>query len=669
MNSLVDAAAAARATRPTNRRDLWLWINRFLGIHVPTARICKDHSPPFDILADQFFNRPSMSLVHGPRGAGKAQPLTSLVQTPRGPVRMGDLVIGSEVCTPDGGVATVLEIHEQGIVPTFRVTFTSGDAVECCESHLWEVSNRGCAWPSPKIVTTRYLANPNLAIRVSEPLKVPPHPIKFVIPKSVDLIGPRDCRCITISSPDGLYMTDHCVVTHNSFTSAIDTHLESRFYENNRTVILGGSLAQSRQIYDAIAKVTRDAKAPLGNDADTLLSLMKQEASYRNGSLVSILAASSTSVHGPHAPNLKLDEVDEIDPGIREEAMGMNMGMNGRSASVMMTSTWHRVGGPMATLMDRGRAGEFSVHSFCMFEVLERCEEKRSGKHLENCPQCPLVEWCHADRDQHPSGLPKAKRSFGHYPIDSLIQKTRATSRRVFESDYLCVAPSAQGAWYKQFNDRQHVDVTAEYNPSVPYHVSVDPGVCTGAVMFQVRQDQNGDYHVNVYADYYGEDTQGGAEKNAMNIRESSEERTGCSISYSRFSMDPNCGQRTAIGPTVRGEFEKVGCSGHNGKIETWPSGPGHQKTDGLMLIEALLEAADGSVFLKIHPRCRHLINAFKNYKRASKDGQWLDFPEDPQHPAEDLIDALAGGLKLELPYGRRPKNRYNTVHALDLFH
>ena len=50
---------------------------------------------------------------------------------------------------------------------------------------------------------------------------------------------------------------------------------------------------------------------------------------YRNGSQVSLLAASPTSVRGPHVPSLKLDEVDEIDPDIRESAMGMAMEKHG----------------------------------------------------------------------------------------------------------------------------------------------------------------------------------------------------------------------------------------------------------------------------------------------------------------------------------------------------
>ena len=98
----------------------------------------------------------------------------------------------------------------------------------------------------------------------------------------------------------------------------------------------------------------------------------------------------------------------------------------------------------MSTLIERGHAGEFPVATYCIFEVLERCPESRSGLNLENCPACPLLAWCHEDCDADPQGRPKAKRSQGHYAIDSLIQKVQATSLRVFEADYLCKLSSSE---------------------------------------------------------------------------------------------------------------------------------------------------------------------------------------------------------------------------------
>jgi hypothetical protein len=413
-----------------------------------------------------------------------------------------------------------------------------------------------------------------------------------------------------------------------------------------------------------LREVVLNGHGPTGrSDADTIARLLKNEVHYHNGSEVSILAASPTSVRGPHVPSLKLDEVDEIDPDIRESAMGMAMDIRGCRSSVLMTSTWHRVAGPMAELIDRGREGAFPVDTFCVFEVLERCPEERSGARLEKCPECPLVAWCHADRAADPSALPKAKRSSGHYTIDSLIQKVNAVSLRVFESDYLCLRPKAAGVWYSMFVETSHVNEAAEFNPGRPVHVAIDPGVHTGGVWFQTvpRLDGRG-HRVNVFADYFAEGLS--AESNARAIVEQSRQLCGIGMERLRVSMDPAGNARTAVGPTVRGEYERAGCRGKNG-LEAWPCSP---KADGLQLVEALLKSADGTVNLTVHPRCRRLITALRCYTRARRAEQWMDYPEDPQHPHEDLVDPLCGGLKLEFPQGRTPEPQLRRIPARSVF-
>lgn len=448
-----------------------------------------------------------------------------------------------------------------------------------------------------------------------------------------------------------------------SYLSAIETHLVSRFNPGAGTRILGGSLAQSAQIYEAIDEAIRKGSGPLGTDARAIISLGMTMARYRNGSSVKILAASATSVRGPHVPSLKLDEVDEIDDGLREEAMGMAMEKAGLRSSVLMTSTWHRVAGPMAALIERGHAGAFPVDTFCIFEVLETCPDSRSGPNLENCPDCPLVRWCHSDRGDHPSGLPKAKRSAGHYTIDALIQKVQVVSARVFESDYLCLRPKASGVWFTTFDEELHVKASADYDRYCPVHVAIDPGVHTGAIWMQHRQRSDGKgVRVNVFGDYFAEGLS--AEVNAKAIAERTVELCEVNTRRMRVSMDPAGSARTAVGPTVRGEYERSHLTGRNG-LESWPAG---KKADGLQLIEALLKSADGTVNLTIHPRCKRLILAFQSYARARRQNQWMDFAEDPQHPHEDMIDPLAGALKLEFPDGRTPPPNLRSVHVSNLY-
>lgn len=447
-----------------------------------------------------------------------------------------------------------------------------------------------------------------------------------------------------------------------SFLSAVDTHLRSRFHPRYGTKILGGSLAQSKQIHAAIKKAVYRTRA----DEAAITALLKTEVHYRNESEVSILAASTTSVRGPHVPSLKLDEVDEIDEEVREDAMGISQDEDGSSypATVLMTSTWHRVAGPMAALMAKADAGEFPKHSFCVFEVLERCPAERSGDWVggdiafERCPECPIRIHCHEGKEDA-GGIPKAKRSGGHYGIDTLIQKTKGVSDRVFRSDYLCRGPRAAGVWFTDFDPTpgRNVREDAEYDTALPVHISIDSGVFTGAVFFQVGH-RSGRRVVNIFADYLAEGLT--AEVNARAILAVAGKH--CQGRKDRVTTDSAGGARNPIGPTVIAEYERVGLVGSKRReIERWPAGP---VADGLATIEALIRSADGSVSLFIHPRCKPLLNAFAAYARAKRGGQIQDYPEDPQHPHEDMIDPVRGGLRIEFPEGRKPEPNIPRVSA-----
>lgn len=433
-----------------------------------------------------------------------------------------------------------------------------------------------------------------------------------------------------------------------SFLSALDTHMTSRFNPRHGTRILGGSKAQSAQIYEAIRDAVQHGVGPLGSDADSIATLLKTEALYVNGSNVSILAASPTSVRGPHIPSLKLDEVDEIPDDLRQSATGMCMDIRDQKASILMTSTWHRMAGSMAALMEQGRNGEFPVHTFCSFEILERCPDERSGPGLENCPDCPLVPWCHSDIGR--TGLPKAKRSDGHYGISSLIQKVKAVSPRVFASDYLCGTPIAANVWFSRFDETANVSAAAEYTEGHEVHVSTDCGVFTGALFFQVFR--NGQQRrIHVFGEHLSEDV--GAGKAARMILSEVDARApeARAKGQMRTSFDQAGKAATPIGITVFQEYTAAGFVGNKG-IEHWDSYPG-SVNDTLTHLEGIVCAADGSRSLIIHPRCKHLIAAFFGYERKVVANQLTDEPKDPQHPHEEMIDALRGGLSVEFPQRR----------------
>jgi replicative DNA helicase len=70
---------------------------------------------------------------------GKAQPLYSLIKTPDGWIKMGNIKVGDIVSASSGEASRVTHVFPQGLRPTYRITFEDGRTTDCDENHLWKV--------------------------------------------------------------------------------------------------------------------------------------------------------------------------------------------------------------------------------------------------------------------------------------------------------------------------------------------------------------------------------------------------------------------------------------------------------------------------------------------------------------------------------------------------
>lgn len=91
-----------------------------------------------------WYNRKSITwktgwLLWGEPGTGKAQPLSSTIMTPNGPIIMKDLKVGDKVSTPSGKDSVVTDIFPQGEKDIYRIFFSDNSFTDCCEDHLWKV--------------------------------------------------------------------------------------------------------------------------------------------------------------------------------------------------------------------------------------------------------------------------------------------------------------------------------------------------------------------------------------------------------------------------------------------------------------------------------------------------------------------------------------------------
>lgn len=226
------------------------------------------------------------------------------------------------------------------------------------------------------------------------------------------------------------------------------------------------------------------------------------------------------------------------------------------------------------------------------------------------------------------------------------LDRLRGTRRkRLLEG----VWAAGEGQWFETFG-AQHVSDRAEYDPRLQVWLAVDSGVHTGAVWFQIR-DIKPEPLINVFGDYYVYNIYPHEVAQQILTRT----RALCGGRIDRGVTDPAGGALNPSGPIVISEYARAGL-----RLEPWPRNS--SVAGGLALIESFVSCDPPG--LTVHPRCQHLITAFGNYKRAKRGGQYLDRPEDPQHPHEELMDSLRGGLIARWPEGRKPEPEFRWAPA-----
>jgi phage terminase large subunit-like protein len=233
--------------------------------------------------------------------------------------------------------------------------------------------------------------------------------------------------------------------------------------------------------------------------------------------------------------------------------------------------------------------------------------------------------------------------------ILSLYENTKLGRQEIY-AEFL---ETTEGVWFAGFDPARHVSLEAEYHPAYFVRCAIDAGTSrhTAAVFFQVRNHPDSDRkRVTVFGDYHALDVV--SHKNAIAIKELAHQLP-CHDRIDQIRVDPAASARSSLGPAAYAEYERVFGSRLIGR---WPH---HLVLDGLDAIENLLDTGD----LIIHPRCVRLKEAFRNYCRQRRGGQWVDFPADG-HPEEDLMDALRGGIRDAMPAGVTPGPKLHQVRA-----
>ena len=91
----------------------------------------------YQLMAVDSIENNKVTMIRGKAGSGKALKNSTPVQTPNGPVPIGEIQVGDKVFGADGKLCNVLAVHPQGQKQVWKVTFSDKNVIECCEEHLW----------------------------------------------------------------------------------------------------------------------------------------------------------------------------------------------------------------------------------------------------------------------------------------------------------------------------------------------------------------------------------------------------------------------------------------------------------------------------------------------------------------------------------------------------
>jgi len=265
-----------------------------------------------------LLNRSVVEIFMGGSGGGP-QPLDTIVKTPTGDRAIGDLKIGDKVLSYTGDVQEVIDIPYEGKGSVFEITLESGRKVQAEENHLFPFKLAGNK--RPELLQVRdYVYSFNSwkeenqpELYVSENGKIWSE--KIASHRFIGNLIP--VRCISVSSLDGLYLTNDNIVTHNSktFTMAIMVLICVRQFPGCRLFVGRKTLKSLRQSF--IQTLVGKVHPMFGLvEEDFNYSAQLGEIKYSNGSVVIF----GELMKNPSDPDFARFGSLEIDMAFIEEA-------------------------------------------------------------------------------------------------------------------------------------------------------------------------------------------------------------------------------------------------------------------------------------------------------------------------------------------------------------
>ncbi len=387
---------------------------------------------------------------------------------------------------------------------------------------------------------------------------------------------------------------------------AIATLLDMLFKPGIEIRILGGSFDQSSKMYRYLGRLLEsDLFADLIDG-----KLTGHAVQLTNGSRVEVLAQSQTAVRGQRVHKVRCDEVELFEPEIWEAAqLVTRSGQCGDvyvPAAIEALSTMHRPFGLMQRLVKDAKAANRRVFRWSVLDVMRRCE-------LEiPCESCQLWEECQG----------RAKNARGFIEIDDVIQQRVRVGVETWQAEMLCERPSRVDSVYPEFDRKIHV---VDFD-----HAALGRGEWIGGIDFGYRSPT-----VLFWAFVADNDVLYVVDE--LVVREHTTERI---ITEAKERSWP---KPVWIGadPAGHQRSEHTGTS----TITLWRRAGFSIRARylgieiGIKAVRRRLQRADGAVGLRIHSRCKKLIEALTMYHYP---------PQSPEAetPVKDGHDHAADALR-----------------------
>lgn len=199
-----------------------------------------------------------ITIVAGPAGCGKAQPLNSLILCENGYKKMGNINIGDNVYSMSGKLTKVVNIFPQGIKDIYKITFSDNSEVECCNEHLWLIKS-----------SKDRNNNKDYSIKQLSDLKN-----DFLIRNnrknySIPITNPIDFKNIDVTIHPylmGILIGDGCFTSPNVKITNIDNEIINSFnvlLDNNYSL---SQVSSDSISYNIVFKNKKDSKNRINNE-------------------------------------------------------------------------------------------------------------------------------------------------------------------------------------------------------------------------------------------------------------------------------------------------------------------------------------------------------------------------------------------------------------------